>query len=266
MLQNSPISPALLFGLWGKNVRCFLPQKMMFTHFDAKFTRIDEIVPNIYKLSISNNKKFVFSQFLLVDERPMLIHTGRSNWFEQTYQLVESVCDPSKLDYIGFCHLEADECGALNQWLEVAPQAKTIVSPLNQSNMDDFALRPTTALKNNSVLSLGRRDIILIETPHFPHGWEGCVFYQPQEEILFCSDLAAHPGQFDEPVTEKDLTESIIQFQQKVGFMSEGKSFTRGIEAIQKLPIKYLATMHGSIIHGESIPKLLSIMLETFGC
>ncbi|MEH2118431.1 hypothetical protein [Nostoc sp.] len=243
----------------------FYPRQIMFTHFNANFTRIDEIVPNIYKLSISNNKKFVFSQFLILDERPMLIHTGRSNWFEQTYQLVSSVCDASKLHYIGLCHLEADECGALNQWLEAAPEAKAIVSPLNQSNMDDFALRPTTALKNNFALSLGKRDIILIETPHFPHGWEGCLFYQPQEEILFCSDLAAHPGQFESPVTDKDLTESIIKFQQKVGFMSEGKSFTRGIEAIEKLPIKYLATMHGSIIYGESISKLLSKMKQTFG-
>ncbi|NDJ23810.1 hypothetical protein GS682_19620 [Nostoc sp. B(2019)] len=237
----------------------------MFTRLKAKFTRIDEIVPGIYKLSVSNDKKFVFSQFLILDERPMLIHTGRAEWFDQIYELVSSVCDASKLRYIAFCHLEADECGSLNQWLEVAPQAETIVSRLNKSNIDDFALRPSTVLKNNKALSLGKREIILIETPHFPHGWEGCIFYQPQEEILFCSDLAAHPGQFEEPITEKDLTKSIIKFQQKVGFMSEGKSFTRGIEAVEKLPIKYLATMHGSIIRAEYISDLLLEMKQTFG-
>jgi flavorubredoxin len=237
----------------------------MFTRFKAKFTRIDEIVPGIYKLSVSNDKKFIFSQFLILDECPILIHTGRAEWFDQIYELVSSVCDASKLRYIAFSHLEADECGSLNRWLEVAPQAETIVSRLNQSNIDDFALRPTTVLKNKKALSLGKREIILIETPHFPHGWESCVFYQPQEEILFCSDLAAHPGQFEEPVTDKDLTESIIKFQQKVGFMCEGKSFTQGIEAVEKLPIKYLATMHGSIIRGESIANLFFEMKQSFG-
>ncbi len=229
------------------------------------FTRIDQIIPGIFKLSISSNKTFVFSQFLLLDKSPMLIHTGRAKWFDLTYKLVSSVCDPSKLRYIAFCHLEADECGALNQWLEAAPQAVPLVSPINRSNIDDITQIKAAVLKNNESVSLGTKEIVLIETPHFPHGWEGCLFYEPQESVLFCSDLGAHPNQFDVPLTDEDLTEEIINFQRKLGFMVEGKTFSRGIEAIENLSIKYLATMHGSVIHGECIPKLLSQLKANFG-
>ena len=229
------------------------------------FTRIDEILPKVFKLSVSTNKKFVFSQFLILDERPMLIHTGHSKWFDATYELVSSVCNPTEVRYIAFCHLEADECGALNQWLEAAPSAVPLVSRINKSNIDDIAIRKAQVLQNNKSVSLGSKHITLIETPHFPHGWEGCLFYEPQDCVLFCSDLAAHPGHFDTPLTNEDLTESVINFQRQLGFMVEGKTFTRGIEAIKKLPLKYLATMHGSVIYGDSIPKMLHELQVNFG-
>lgn len=229
------------------------------------FTRIDEILPKVFKISVSTNKQFVFSQFLILDERPMLIHTGHSKWFNAIYELVSSVCNPTEIRYIAFCHLEADECGALNEWLKVAPEAVPLVSPLNRANIDDIAIRKVHVLKNNESISLGAKNITLIETPHFPHGWEGCLFYEAQDCVLFCSDLAAHKGHFDTPLTNEDLTESVIKFQRQLGFMVEGKTFTRGIEAIKKFPIKYLATMHGSVIYGDSILKMLHELQVNFG-
>jgi flavorubredoxin len=229
------------------------------------FTRIDEIIPNIFKLSVSSNKKFVFSQFLIIDEYPMLIHTGHLKSFDAIYKLVDSVCDPSKLRYIAFCHLEADECGSLNQWLEVAQEAVPLVSPLNQFNINDMAIRKAQVLKNQKSVSLGSKNITLIETPHFPHGWEGCLFYESENGILFCSDLAAQPGNFDIPLTDEDLTELVINFQRQSGFMVEGKTLNYGLEAIKQLKINYLATMHGSVIYGETIPKLLHELQVNFG-
>jgi flavorubredoxin len=36
---------------------------------------------------------------------------------------VRQVIDPAEIRWISFSHVDADECGALPEWLETAPQA-----------------------------------------------------------------------------------------------------------------------------------------------
>src|SRR5437867_6181228 len=42
--------------------------------------------------------------------------------FPQTLEAVKKVVDPASLSYISWSHLESDECGALNEFLGVAPK------------------------------------------------------------------------------------------------------------------------------------------------
>ena len=90
-------------------------------------TNIEEVASGIYRINtpipIPGAGTFNFNQYLVVDESPLLFHTGQHSLFPLVQQAIESVMPVSRLRYIAFSHFEADECGALNDFLAVAPRA-----------------------------------------------------------------------------------------------------------------------------------------------
>src|ERR1019366_1042783 len=92
-------------------------------------TRIDEIAASIYRIStpVPPNAAlpagFTFNQFLIVDDEPLLFHTGMRRIFPLVRDAVASVMPVEKLRWISFSHLEADESGSLVEWLAAAPGA-----------------------------------------------------------------------------------------------------------------------------------------------
>ena len=224
---------------------------------------VSEIRPGVYCLTFAPNNDFSYNSFLIQAEKNLLIHTGRKQFFGHTRALVESIIGLSELHYITFSHFEPDECGALNNFLELAPDAVTLVSPVGRSNVDDFAIRPCRCVRDGEIIELGPdRTIEILETPHFPHGWDATLFYLREEKILFSSDFGAHGG-VREAVTEEDRTAEIIAFQQQFGFMPEGFDMRSGLDRIAPLRIELLATQHGSVLRGEYIKRLIEVMRST---
>ncbi|HEY1418452.1 MAG TPA: MBL fold metallo-hydrolase, partial [Myxococcaceae bacterium] len=140
-------------------------------------TRVDEIADRIYRIStpvpvIAGG--FTFNQFLIVDEAPLLFHTGLRKLFPLVREAVAHVLgDAAKLRYVSFSHFEADECGSLNDWLALAPRAEAVCSTTAATvSVDDVADRPARALADGDELSLGSRSVRWLDTPHLPHGWE----------------------------------------------------------------------------------------------
>ena len=85
-------------------------------------TKVDEIADRIYRLSTFlpsvGPKGFTFNQFLVDAEQPLLFHCGQRALFPSVSQAMASIMDPRRLRWIAFSHIEADECGALGEWLE----------------------------------------------------------------------------------------------------------------------------------------------------
>ena len=75
---------------------------------------------------------FTFNSFLLVDESPLLVHTGMKQLFPGVRAAVERVIPIEKLRFIFASHHEADEDGSLMQWLDVAPNAQLVASSFGQ--------------------------------------------------------------------------------------------------------------------------------------
>ena len=91
-------------------------------------TRVDEIAEDIFRISTPVPASvvpggFTFNQYLVRDDEPLLFHTGPRMLFEAVREGIDRVMPVSKLRYVSFSHVEADECGTLNQFLAVAPQA-----------------------------------------------------------------------------------------------------------------------------------------------
>ena len=179
---------------------------------------ITEIAPDIYRISTYVPEiDLQFNQFLVKDDQPLLYHTGTRAMFPLLLETVTKILDPSTIRWIGFSHFEADECGALNNWLEAASSAEAVCTFVGALvSVNDFATRPAHILKSDDVLTTGKYHYRLIATPHLPHGWDAGMLFEETQRTLFCSDLFHQVGDV-EPSTESDLIgrfrETLTQYQ-----------------------------------------------------
>ncbi len=221
--------------------------------------QIDTLAQNVFRICIGEPNGFIaFNHFLIVDECPVLMHLGHRQSFDLLYRAVAEILDPAKLRYLAFSHYEADECGALNQWLETAPDAEVLVGKICASSLRDFALRPPTVLHDGQSVLLGRDKLILLETPHFPHNWDACLFYLKGQRILFGSDLGTQKGLqpvYSEPDTP---VKAALALQEAIAFMPWGPHLDAGVQKLQSLQIDILATMHGSALNQQQTTQFLA--------
>jgi flavorubredoxin len=176
-------------------------------------TRIDEVGAGIYRISTPVDIPilpggFSFNQYLIVDDEPLLFHSGLRRLFPLVREAVSAVLPVEKLRHIGFSHFEADESGALNEFLAVAPQAAPLSSDLGAAvSINDIADRPGLGLADGEAISIGSRRVQWFYTPHVPHGWDCGVLFDQSTGTLFCGDLFTQGGMNHPPVTESDILE-----------------------------------------------------------
>ena len=229
-------------------------------------TRIDEIAPDLYRLSTYIAKADLqFNQFIVTDDEPLLYHTGMRGMFPPVRDAVATVVDPARIRWIGFSHFEADECGALNKWLEVAPFAKAVCTFVGAVvSVNDFATRPAHVMNSDDVLATGKYRYRLLHTPHLPHGWDAGMLFEETQRTMFCSDLFHQVGDV-EPSTEVDVIgrfrEALTQYQSGPlrNYMSYTPKTERFLAEMAALKPKTLAAMHGSAFVGDGEKALLDL-------
>ena len=237
--------------------------------------KVSEIAPDVYRISVFVQEiNLQFNHFLIKDDEPMLYHAGMRQMFPALLEAVGKIISPSQIRWIGFSHFEVDECGALNEWLHAAPDAKAVCSEAGAIvNMTDFAIRSAYAMAGNAVLNTGKYNYRFIRTPHLPHGWDAGVMFEETNKILLCSDLFHQNGNVTD-LTEKDILEShrnsMLEFEQ--GPLMECTPYTHHtaklLYSLADLKPKTLATMHGSSFYGDcsqALVDLNSVMKEIWG-
>jgi flavorubredoxin len=126
----------------------------------SDFVSIEEVATNIYRINAAlPDRPITFSFFLLKDDQPTLVEAGFGRLFGETLDAVKRVIDPAKLRYIVVPHWEGDECGALNRFLEVAPHAQPVCSPIGAASTTDFAIRAPQVVEEGQVLDLGQHKL-----------------------------------------------------------------------------------------------------------
>jgi len=228
--------------------------------------RVSEISPGVYRISILWPEiNLQFNHFLVVDEEPLLYHTGMRRMFPELLEAVKRIIDPAKLRWIGFSHFEVDECGSLNDWLKVAPHAQAVSGMIGSLvNLTDFADRPPRALNAEETFTTGQFRFRYRPTPHLPHGWDAGVLFEETQRVLFCSDLFTHNGDV-EAITESDILDrtrrSIVDFQ--AGPLMDYVPYTPNtrplLEGLAALKPRTLATMHGSSFVGDCSRALIEL-------
>jgi flavorubredoxin len=224
-------------------------------------TNVHEIAEGIYRINtpvmIAGAGGFSFNQYLIVDDEPLLFHTGPRKMFPLVREAVESVLPVKKLRYIGFSHVEADECGSLNEWLAASPKSVplcgTVAALVSVSDLADRAPRP---LADGEKLPLGQHTVQWFDTPHLPHAWECGFLNEERTSTLFCGDLFTQGGADLPSLTEEDILGPSEGFRKQMDYFSHTKNARSMLERLASTNPTTLACMHGSAWRGDGA-KLL---------
>ncbi|MGD9000491.1 MAG: MBL fold metallo-hydrolase [Granulosicoccaceae bacterium] len=224
-------------------------------------TNVHEIAGGIYRINtpvvFENGLGFTFNQYLVVDEEPLLYHTGPRKMFPLVCEAVASVLPVEQLRYIGFSHVEADECGSLNEWLAAASGAVPLCGTVaGMVSVSDLADRPPRTLADGETLSLGKHQVRWFDTPHLPHGWEAGQLFEETTGTLFCGDLFTQGGADMPAITEEDILRPSEEFRQRMDYFSHTSNAGEMLERLAKTNPTTLACMHGSAWRGDGAALL----------
>jgi len=226
-------------------------------------SKVDEIADGIYRISTPVDVipgGFTFNQFLIKDDEPLLFHTGMRALFPAVRSAVQSILPVESLRYIAFSHVEADECGALNNFLTVAPRAVPVCSQIAALvSVNDMADRPAHPLADGESLTLGRHVVEWYDTPHLPHSWECGLLGEKTTHTLFCGDLFTQAGADLEALTESDILGPSEAMRANMDYFSHTKNAPALIGRLARTKPTTLACMHGSSWRGNGEKLLLAL-------
>ncbi|MBL8385458.1 MAG: MBL fold metallo-hydrolase, partial [Burkholderiales bacterium] len=188
-------------------------------------TNVQEIAAGIYRintpLALPDGAGFSFNQYLIDDDAPLLFHTGPRRMFPLVQEAVARVMPVARLRYVGFSHVEADECGALNAWLAAAADAVPVCGRIGAMvSVADLADRAPRALADGESLPLGRHTVRWIDTPHTPHGWDSGLLMESTTRTLLCGDLFTQGGAGEQALTESDILEPSEAFRAPMDYFA----------------------------------------------
>lgn len=225
--------------------------------------RIDEIADRIWRISTFTPDVppdgFTFNQFVVDGEEPLLYHTGMRGLFPLVSTAVDRLVGLDRLRWIAFSHIEADECGALNEFLAAAPRAEVAHGPTGvMLSVADLADRPPRTWGPDEALDIGgkrlRRRVRSVETPHVPHNWEAQVVFEEETGTLFCGDLGTQLG--DGPAVADAIVDAAAATEEVFGQLSSPARAAATLRQLAELGPTTLAIMHGSSFSGDGAGEL----------
>lgn len=228
---------------------------------ETKITKITEIADGLYRLStfvpdIAPPAGFTFNQFLVLGAEPLLFHTGLRKMFPLTRDALARIIPSDRLKWIAYGHFEADECGAMNEWLAVAPQAQAAHGQTGvMVSLTDFADRSPRILADGETIDLGDKRVRFIDTPHTPHGWDAGVLYEETTGTLLCGDLFTQLGN-DRALTDGDVVGPAIAAEDLFKYSALNPAMGATIRSLARLAPRTLALMHGPSYSGDGAAAL----------
>jgi flavorubredoxin len=216
---------------------------------------VDEVAARVYRICTPLDVipgGFTFNSYLIVDEEPVLFHTGYRRLFPVTLEAIGKVMPAEKLRWIGGSHFEGDEFGALNELLAAAPAATPFGAEIGVlTSLNDFASRPARALRDGEEFSIGSRMMKWMYTPHVPHGWDCSVLFDVSTQTLLCGDLFTQPGGSPPPVTESEVLTASEGMRAMMDYYAHGTGTSAILERLAALQPSLLACQHGSAYRGD---------------
>ncbi len=232
-------------------------------------TTLDEIADGIFRVSTpvaALPGGFTFNQYLIADGAPLLFHTGPRATFRFVCEAIERVLPVANLRFIGFSHFESDECGALNQFLEKAPEAVPVCGRIGVMVNGDAWDRKARPLADGEALALGRHRLQWLDAPHLPHAWDCGYLFEARTGTLLCGDLFSQAGAGKPALTRGDILESSEALRARMDYFSHAAGARALLEKLAESRPRTLACMHGSAWEGDGaklLQELGSLLTQT---
>lgn len=213
-----------------------------------------EIKPGIFRLSgYFEVWGITINQFLIIDEKPMMIETGLPQHFSMVRKTLEEIIDPSKIAYFGVPHFEPDECGSIKELVELAPNAEVVSSHGGAyASLSYVVDKPTRGLNDGEVLDLGQKRIKHFFVPHV-HSWDSSVFVEETERVAFTADLFMQKGDI-EPVTDENRAAHVVETWQGYFGIPPRHHLLSALDKLEDCNLSMLAPIHGSALIGDIKP------------
>ena len=228
-------------------------------------TRADEIADGIFRISswypgAVGGRGITVNQFLVLADEPLLFHTGMRCSFPETVAAIGRILDPRALRWLSFGHVEADECGALGDFLDAAPRAGVAFGALGCAMwLDDLlTARPPRALAAGEALDLGGRRVVVVPTPHAPHNQEAQVLFEQTTGTLLCGDLFGQLGT-GAALTSASLVDRALAAEDVLASAPAGDAVPDALDHLAGLGPRTLATMHGTSFEGDGAEALTTL-------
>jgi flavorubredoxin len=223
-------------------------------------TNVEEIADGIYRINTPVTVipgGFSFNQYLIVDDEPLLFHTGPRRMFPLVQEAIAKVIPVEKLRYIGLSHFEGDECGSLDKFLEVAKNAVPLCGRIAaMTSVEDMVDRAPRVLADGERLSLGKHTIKWFDTPHLPHGWDCCLALEEKTGTFLCGDLFTQGGPGQKALVETDIFGPSEALRQKLDYYSHASTSGEMLKRIADHRPTTLACMHGHAWRGDGAALL----------
>jgi flavorubredoxin len=228
-------------------------------------TKVSEIADGIFRLSTFvpdlGPQGFTFNQFVVLGDEPLMFHTGLRKMFALNRDALAKILPPEKLRWISFGHFEADECGAMNEWLAVAPNAVAAHGQTGVNvSLNDFSDRPVRTLSNGEVIDIGGKRLRYVDTPHTPHGWDAGVMFEETTGTLLSGDLFTQFG--NTPFTTGDIVGGATEAEDFFKYSALNPMMGSTIRALADLKPKTLALMHGPAFEGDGEAALRALAAD----
>ncbi len=218
-------------------------------------TSIDEVASGVYRINTPMDVApggFSVNSYLVVDEEPLLFHTGYRKMFPLTQEAINKVIPVESLRWIGGSHFEGDEYGATNEFLTAAPRATVFGSSVGSLiSLNDFANGATKGLDDGEELCIGKRTLKWMYTPHVPHGWDCGILFDGSTQTLLCGDLFTQPGSNTPPVTESEILSASESFRGFMDYYAHAANANAILTKLAALRPTTLACQHGSAYRGD---------------
>lgn len=223
-------------------------------------TRVDEIADSIYRLSTlvpdAAPGGFSFNQFVVDADEPLLFHCGPRQMFPLVSEAAARIVPLERFRWITFGHVESDECGSMNEWLAVAPQAEIAHGAIGcLVSINDMADRPPRQLEDGEVIDLGGKRVRHLDTPHVPHNWEARLLYEETTNTLLAGDIGSQVGD-GSATTEGDIVGPAMEAEEMFLASSLTPALAPTIRKLAELHPSTLAIMHGSSYSGDGAAVL----------
>ena len=228
-------------------------------------TNISEIAAGIYRINTpvafpDGPGHFSFNQYLVTDAEPLLFHTGPRRMFALVREAIGKVIPIERLRYVGFSHVEADECGSLNEFLDAAPRAEPVCGHIAaMTSIGDLANRPPRVLADGELLSLGTYSVRWFDTPHVPHAWECGLMMETSTRTFLCGDLFTQGGAGEQALVETDILEPSEAFRAPLDYFAHSPQTGTILRRLAEEKPTTLACMLGSAWRGDGATLLRAL-------